>query len=104
MKILGLWFLTNGVKSPIRAATNYALDVFLGLEVQDWSTDHLKRANNRNKWDTRIADRKASRVLNTTPTVSPEKFVGAYYSDMYGKISILDKEGQLKLVFEHSPC
>lgn len=100
---LGIVVLTNGVKSPIRAATNYALDAFLGLEQKDWSAILLNLVNNHHEKDTRIADRKASRELNTTPTVSPEKFVGNYYSDMYGQISIVDKEDQLKLEFEHSP-
>jgi CubicO group peptidase (beta-lactamase class C family) len=100
---LGIVVLTNGVKSPIGAATNYALDMFLGLKTKDWSTNFLNRTNKRNEGDTRISDRKTKRALNTTPTVSIEKFVGAYYSDMYGKISITDKDDKLHLLFEHSP-
>lgn len=100
---LGIVVLTNGVKSPIRAATNYALDLFLGLKPGDWSTAFLDRANKRKDRDTRIADRKASRQLNTTPSVAREKFIGDYHSDIYGKISIREKGDALKLVFEHSP-
>lgn len=100
---IGVVVLTNGVKSPIMAATYYALDKFLGLEAKDWSTEYLNRSNKNKERDTRISDRKEKRVLHTTPTISPEKFVGEYRSDMYGKISILSKNGQLKLEFEHSP-
>ena len=100
---LGIVVLTNGVKSPIGAATNYALDVFLGLETKDWSTDYLDRVDKRAEEDTRISSRREKRVLNTMPSVSRENFVGEYTSDIYGKISITDKDDQLKLVFEHSP-
>lgn len=100
---LGIVVLTNGVKSPIGAATNYALDLFLGLETKDWSTMYLNRTNSRAEGDTRIADRKAKRVLNTTASVSREKMVGDYSSDIYGTISIVEKDDELKLVFEHSP-
>lgn len=77
--------------------------MFLGLEIKDWATDELKKINKRAKRDTRIADRKAARVFNSKPTVTPEKFVGEYQSDIYGKISITDTTGQLKIVFEYSP-
>jgi len=100
---LGIVVLTNGVKSPIGAATNYALDVFLELEEKDWSANHLNRTNKRKEADTRISDRKEKRVLNTTPNILRKNFVGEYNSDIYGKISIIDNSGQLKLVFEHSP-
>lgn len=100
---LGIVVLTNGVKSPIMAATYYALDKFLGIEAKDWSAHYLNRTNKREEEDTRISDRKEKRVLNTTPTISRENFVGEYQSDMYGKINITDKDNQLRLVFEHSP-
>lgn len=100
---LGVVVLTNGVKSPIMAATYYALDAFLGVGGKDWSADYLERTNQRAANDTRISDRKDKRVPGTKPTVSPENFVGEYYSDVYGKISIEQKDDQLKLIFDHSP-
>ena len=100
---LGVVVLTNGVKSPIKAATNYALDVFLELEIKDWSTQILNRTNERKELDTRISDRKEKRELNTEPSISLESIIGEYKSDIYGKISIIDNDGQLKLNFEHSP-
>jgi len=100
---LGIIVLTNGVKSPYRAATNYAVDLFLGLEPKDWSKEMLDKVNARKEKDTRIKDRKEAREKNTKPSVAKEKFVGDYYSDIYGKISIQEKDKKLKLVFEHSP-
>lgn len=100
---LGIVVLTNGVKSPIMAATYYALDKFLEVETKDWSKDHLERTNKYKKGDTRIADRKAKRVLNTQPTLDREKILGNYKSDLCGIISISEKDNQLKLEFENSP-
>ena len=100
---LGVVVLTNGVKSPIRAATNYALDAFMGIQQKDWSGDLLEGYNNWKKRDTRIEYRKENRVLNTTPSVSPEEFIGEYTAPMYGTISIKQEDESLKLVFEHSP-
>ncbi len=100
---LGVIVLTNGVKSPIMAATNYALDSFLGLEVRDWSAQLLARANARAKNDTRISDRIASREMNTSPSIQADEFAGNYYSDVYGDISIKREDEDLKLIFGHSP-
>ena len=100
---LGVVVLTNGVKSPIMAATYYALDKFLGIKGKDWSADYLERSNKNAVKDTRISDRKAKRILGTKPIISLENFIGEYYSDIYGKISITDKDNQLSLSFEHSP-
>lgn len=101
---LGVVVLTNGPKSPIMAATYYALDKFLGVTTKkDWSADYLKLKNEALKKDTRIADRKKSRVLNTEPIIKPEDFVGKYESKVYGEITIVEKNKELKLEFSHSP-
>ncbi len=100
---LGVVVLTNGTKSPIMAATYYALDKMLGVPTnKDWSAESLKNTNRRIKNDTRIADRKNSRVLNTKPITQAKDFIGAYHSDVYGKISITKKDDALKLEFAHS--
>jgi CubicO group peptidase (beta-lactamase class C family) len=100
---IGVVVLTNGVKSPIMAATYYTLDKLLSVETIDWSKKYLEQRNKNEKSDLRITDRKAKRELNTSPSIPIEKFSGEYFSDMYGKITIEDNNGQLKLNFEHSP-
>lgn len=101
---LGVVVLTNGHKSPIMAATYYAIDKFLGVNKnKDWSADYLKNTNRNIKRDTRIADCIKSRVLNTKPSVLKKDFIGNYQSDIYGKITITEKNGKLKLNFSHSP-
>ncbi|MBD1260809.1 serine hydrolase [Maribacter polysiphoniae] len=101
---LGVVVLTNGVKSPIMAASYYALDTFLGIENgKDWSADLLERTNKHAASDTRIADRKSKRVLGTKPSVALDKMVGDYTSDLCGKISIGENNGELRLVFDNHP-
>lgn len=100
---LGVVVLTNGMKSPIMAATYKALDMFLGVESKDWSTEILNRTNKYKKKDSRISDRKQKRVLNTEPSVALKKYSGIYKSDIYGEINITLNNNQLKMEFEHSP-
>lgn len=100
-KNLGIVVLTNGMKSPIMAATYYGLDQFLGVESVDWSTKMLKD-NNKNI-DNRVSDRIAKRVMNTKPSVSLDDYLGNYKSNIYGNIIVSKQENNLKLDFEHSP-
>lgn len=77
-KSLGIIVLTNGMKSPIMAATYYALDRFLGVPVTDWSAKMLSERESDQQEDTRISSRKEMRVLNTKPSLALEKYVGVY--------------------------
>ncbi len=102
-KNLGIVVLTNGMKSPIMAATYYGLDQFLGVDSIDWSAKMLE-ANNQSQWeDTRVSDRQAKRVMNTKPSITLEGYIGTYKSDIYGNIIITKSGDDLKLDFEHSP-
>ena len=90
------------MKSPIMAATYYAIDKFLGLETRDWSAEYLERSNNRQREDTRISNRKEKRVTGTKPSVALEDYTGVYQSDIYGEIKIILDSDQLRMEFEHS--
>jgi len=100
---LGVVVLTNGVKSPIMAATYYALDQFLGVETKDWSTLHLERTNKYYEGDTRISDRQAKREVGTKPTIELKNMLGDYGSKLGGNISISEKNKELTLSFENAP-
>lgn len=100
---LGVVVLTNGLKSPISAATNYALDMFLGIEEKDWSSVLLAKTDAKLKADTRVSDRKNKRVLNTVPSISTDNLSGVYKADIYGEIRVSKKNDQLRLDFEYSP-
>ncbi len=101
---LGVVVLTNGMKSPYMAVIYQTLDALIGVNKgKDWSTELLERTESREKNDTRIADRKASRVAGTKPSLPFEKYAGTYYSDIYGEIRVSMVNNKLKLEMEHSP-
>lgn len=100
---LGIVVLTNGMRSPIRAATYYAVDKFLGVEPKDWSSELLKSYTERQQKDSRISDRIQNRVPGTKHTLSLDEYTGEYQSDIYGKIIITLEGDQLRMNFEHSP-
>lgn len=101
---LGIVVLTNGMKSPIQAAYNYALDRFLGRQEVDWSAKLLAQVDSAKQQDTRVAELKKQRVLNTEPSVAKKSYTGTYQSDIYGKIMVSrNDEEKLRLNFEHSP-
>ncbi len=101
---LGVIVLTNSGKSPIMAATYYALEQMMGINSgKDWSADMLKSREEAYARDTRVADMKASRVMDTQPSVALEKCLGTYQSDIYGKFFVKKEGDKVKLEFEHSP-
>jgi hypothetical protein len=52
--------------------------------------------------DSRIPDRIKARVEGTKPSVLTDKYVGTYYADIYGNITVRKEEDKLRLAFEHS--
>lgn len=100
---LGVVILTNGMKPIFAALANYTLDAFLKATPRDWSKENLERYKNRLKNDTRIQDRINSRKQDTKPTVPQQEYCGDYSTPAYGKISIADDGGKMKIKFEHTP-
>ena len=100
---LGVVVLTNGTRSPIMAATYYALDQFLGVETRDWSAEQLEHVLAREAMDGRIEERINKRVIGTEPSLKDSDVTGPYYSDLVGGIQISRKGEDLRLDFEHHP-
>jgi CubicO group peptidase (beta-lactamase class C family) len=100
---LGVVVLTNGQKSPIMAATYFALDQFVDSNPRDWSAQYLERYNNYQIRDTRVDDIKKNKVEGTKPSLQLADYAGVYKSDIYGEINVVIEKNQLKINFEHSP-
>ncbi len=100
---LGVVVLTNGLKAPINALAHYTFDTFLGRPETDWSKKDLDRANQGYASDTRIAERQASRVPNTKPSLPLSAYEGTYHTDLYGDMTVKQVNGALEINFEHSP-
>jgi CubicO group peptidase (beta-lactamase class C family) len=100
---LGVVVLTNGMKGGLmRAVANYTVDAFLKVPERDWSAEQLAASKVSQQADTRISDRINARVENTKPSVPVEKYVGKYFSDIYGNIEVKREGEKLRLYFEHS--
>ncbi len=99
---IGVVVLTNGVKSPIGAVTNYTLETLLGMEPRDWSAETLPRANQRWGEDPRVKGIKNARVEGTSPSLPLSDYAGTYASDIYGEIGVQLVNGELQLSFEHA--
>ncbi len=100
---LGVVVLTNGIRSPITAVTQYTLEAMLGLEPRNWSAEILERQARRPAEDPRITAIKNARVLRTKPTLELKEYVGTYQSAIYGNISVSLEGNNLRLNFERSP-
>ena len=100
---LGIVVLTNGLKTPTSAFTNYILDSYLGAKERDWSGEMLAREKSGARRDTRIQDRIAKQVKDTKPSLPLDQYVGNYYSDIYGTIKVTLLGDKLHVDFEHSP-
>ncbi|HYG03217.1 MAG TPA: serine hydrolase [Chryseosolibacter sp.] len=98
---LGVVILTNGMKGIFGPLINYTLEAFLKVPQKDWSASELARRNAIK--DTRIAERKAARVTGTKTSLPVEKYTGEYFTDVYGKITVADNGGLLRINFEHTP-
>lgn len=101
---LGVVVLTNGMKSPITAATYYALDRFMGKEEKDWSATMLSSRNSSQLEDKRISSRKEKRVNGTKPSLKLTGYTGTYHSKIHGPIYVTQEGGELKLSFKHAPA
>ncbi len=99
---LGVVVLTNGLKAPINALPQYVFDAFLDRPETDWSKTDLERNEKSYAEDTRIADMKAKRVLNTTPSQPLKNYAGTYHTPVYGNITVSENNGAMEINFEHS--
>ncbi|WP_438969147.1 serine hydrolase [Nonlabens sp.] len=100
---LGVVVLTNGVKAPTNAIAYYIFDRFLNRDQNDWSKEMLDSYDEWKASDTRIADRKAKQVKGTQPILKKEAILGTYHADIYGNFEVIEKNGKLKLLWEHTP-
>lgn len=100
---LGVVVLTNGMKGGLMiAVANYALDAFLKIKEHDYASEYLANTKRFRANDTRIADRIKAHVEGTKPSVATDKYVGTYFADIYGNITVTKEGDQLRLSFEHS--
>ena len=98
---LGLVCLTNKQASTLPHGVLYrALDIFLGREERDWSTQL------RQKYEAALAElaaaeeeTKKGRIEDASPSLPLEGYAGTFENQMYGQAVVTQKQGGLDLRF-----
>lgn len=97
---LGMIILTNTESSLPTALEMYILDLYLKDQATDWAAMFLnfkKRGEKADEED--LAKRAESRILNTSPSLPLENYVGIYEDKMYGQAEVTMVNGELQMVF-----
>jgi len=95
---LGVVILTNSMTDIASALVYRVLDVYLGGEPRDWSTEGLVRwRESRATFEARQESVVNSRVPGTRPSLALERYAGTYGGPMYGDGSVALESGHLVL-------
>ena len=101
---LGMVVLTNSMTSLPLVACNRVLDEFLGGTKTDWNSILLKEFHeDRENFESRIANAMKPRLQGTEPSLPLAKFSGEYRDVMYGLGIVSLNDNELNLRFEVAP-
>jgi len=96
--------LGNGETYSVFAITDKIIDLYLGSGKADPVADMLPRIKARDERNARrVADRAASRIANTSPSLPLNAFAGTYTDKIYGDATIAESNGALSLSFAAAP-
>jgi CubicO group peptidase (beta-lactamase class C family) len=96
---LGLVILTNRHNTLLTYALMYrVVDAYLGQPPRDWNKGFLKVARERQEqWDAAQRKLEEARIPGTAPSLSLEKYAGAYTHEAYGGATVREEDGKLVL-------
>ncbi len=98
---IGIVVLTNSMSGITNSVTMKSIDLILETGNRDWSKEALPRAKKYNDYkEKRIAKRVDARVLETTPSVKANNFIGSYYDDFFGEVLIEKENEELAIKFK----
>ncbi len=95
----GVYVLSNSDHVEIRHALMYkAIDLYLGNPQRDWSTDLLALYGARQaRGDSTRRATEARRIKGTKPTLPVSKYAGVYEDSLFGRITVTDRDGKLRV-------
>ena len=102
---LGILVFTNTDQNAFYEALKWEImDAYLGNVYRNYSKVYLmgnkaQRAG-RQKSDKQLQD---SAALGLTPQLSLNEYIGDYFNDVYGNMSIVRENNQLRMKFSHHP-
>ncbi|MDX1701436.1 MAG: serine hydrolase, partial [Melioribacteraceae bacterium] len=95
---LGIIVLQNDMQRVYRDVERVILDLFLTDKKVDYIARSLERKNYyKSRSEKRKKEREESRIKDTQPSFSLDKYVGIYEDKMYGKAEIGINEGNLQI-------
>ncbi len=95
---LAVVVLTNSMTGISTAIANRVVDLYLGGEPRDWSTELAVRAQESAAREAERRARVVERTLEgTSPSLPLESYVGRYGGDMYGDATVTLEDGGLVL-------
>jgi CubicO group peptidase (beta-lactamase class C family) len=100
---LGIVVLTNSMEGIATPLTYYIANQYLKKDLRDWSKEFLERARKDEGHKKEVEERTSKRVLNTQPSKKISDCTGIYFDPMYGNISVMEREGKLRIEFERAP-
>jgi len=88
--------LGNQISYLVEALDRKILDYYIGDNERDWAQLYLEAENASKAEDSiKTAKRHSDRVLNTSPSLEKEAYVGIYEDKSYGKASVETFNGEL---------
>ncbi len=103
---LGMVVLTNksGGSGVYSTVTNTIVDSYLGLDDHGWAKINLQNAANRKNQGDDVTTEVWETVKNIdNSALDPQKFIGTYKDNWFGKVEISLKNGQLWFTSLRSP-
>ena len=96
---IGIVVLTNDESRLYRAVTSEIIDIFLDKKNKDHFTEAIEKQKELEEEKAKQkAERRASRIHGTSPTLSLGNYAGEYEDKMYGKANVTFNNEELKMV------
>jgi CubicO group peptidase (beta-lactamase class C family) len=102
---LGIIVFTNTDQNSFYEALKWEIaDAYLGKPYRDYSKVYLgfytQKKNENEKKDKKMQD---SVALQLKPSLAVTNYCGSYFNDVYGAMTVLQEDGELKMKFSHHP-
>ncbi|NQV72491.1 serine hydrolase [bacterium] len=102
---LGVAVFTNQESGDaFNAIVNHILDLYLGASDTDWLAAYALAAANNAASAARIeAESVSARNADSVPSLMPSGYAGTYRDAWYGDVDVQFQDGQLRMMFSHTP-
>jgi CubicO group peptidase (beta-lactamase class C family) len=101
---VGFVVLTNSESPAFGVMMNKIRDVFVNAPKRDWNAESVEQAKrSKDAADQERQKVDAARVKDTRPSLALANYAGTYSDNLYGDITVSEKNGKLVMRFGPSP-